>query len=153
MYDHGPDPIVLDDNNAENFQSDFGSNPPPPGIDTSGPLYVGGNAPEPYNPEAPSLGNANSAMSGFVPNFSVPPPPIPQMMMPYNMQQGNMMMRGGGMGFRGSRGRGRGRFGYSERVPPNKNTTIEVCSNKNDLYLITLFFRSVEFRLRSTNSA
>lgn len=71
--------------------------------------------------------------------FSVPPPPLPSQlymnqmngMLPVNpyMQQQNMQQMPSGGGFmRGfGRGRGRGRFGqYSERVQPNKSTTIEV---------------------------
>ncbi|KAE9418111.1 hypothetical protein Angca_002529, partial [Angiostrongylus cantonensis] len=85
VFDHGPDPVVVDDSALEkmvkipekptshNFTIPppgyHPPNPPPPGVD---PLFA---APPPssrsvegYNPEAPSL-------SG--PDFSMPPPPIP----------------------------------------------------------------------------
>lgn len=76
----------------------------------------------------------------FMPNFSVPPPPLPQQvalnqmggglvpMNPY-MQAQNVQMQQGGFarGFGRGRGRGRGRFvPYGERVQPNKSSTIEV---------------------------
>lgn len=148
-YDHGPDPIVLDTKNVDNFHPDFGPNPPPPGLEGNGaaatgttsgnrkPLHPQQSPMEAYNPEAPSMTRPPPPLShGFMPNFSVPPPPIPQLMMhpaqalgPYGMPPMGPM--GGGImrGFRGGyRGRGRGRYGpYGERVKPNLSTTIEVC--------------------------
>ncbi|KAI6182880.1 hypothetical protein M3Y97_00428200 [Aphelenchoides bicaudatus] len=126
-FDHGDNAIVMN-----SYQSKF-TNPPPPGVDVS----QNGSGPEQYNPEAPGIGAPVSTnMPNF--NFSVPPPPLPgniimgQMngMMPMNpyMQAQNIppMQQGFGRGFGRGRGRG-GRFGhYSERVQPNKSTTIEI---------------------------
>ncbi|KAK6740636.1 hypothetical protein RB195_008852 [Necator americanus] len=85
LFDHGPDPVVVDDSALEkmvkipdktsphNFSIPppgyHAPNPPPPGVD---PIFAapppGPRPVEGYNPEAPSL-------SG--PDFSMPPPPIP----------------------------------------------------------------------------
>ncbi|KAK5970300.1 RRM domain-containing protein, partial [Trichostrongylus colubriformis] len=85
VFDHGPDPVVVDDSALEkmvkipekpaphNFTIPppgyHPPNPPPPGVE---PIFTGpppGTRPvEGYNPEAPSL-------SG--PDFSMPPPPLP----------------------------------------------------------------------------
>ncbi|PIO73217.1 hypothetical protein TELCIR_04821 [Teladorsagia circumcincta] len=85
VFDHGPDPVVVDDSALEkmvkipekpashNFTIPppgyHPPNPPPPGVE---PIFTGPPpAPRPvegYNPEAPSL-------SG--PDFSMPPPPLP----------------------------------------------------------------------------
>ncbi|KAI6209354.1 hypothetical protein M3Y96_00212800 [Aphelenchoides besseyi] len=146
QYEHGPDAIVLDDNNVD-FRPDYNGNPPPPGVEASRPTTTSSSttyAPSStnvqqaeYNPEAPALSGAPSIPAGFVPNFSVPPPPtgvIPGMI-PVNPYLPTPQMMAAQMGsmrvapsFRGfGRGRGRGRFGqFSERVQPNKSTTIEV---------------------------
>uniref|UniRef100_A0A1I8BIS4 C3H1-type domain-containing protein n=1 Tax=Meloidogyne hapla TaxID=6305 RepID=A0A1I8BIS4_MELHA len=85
-YDHGPDPVVVDDTALEKIvrasgsvfdtSSAYGVNPPPPGLESSGtsgkPLNGSGSISEGYNPEAPAL--TTPAMSGI--DFSVPPPPI-----------------------------------------------------------------------------
>ncbi|KAF7633957.1 hypothetical protein Mgra_00006696 [Meloidogyne graminicola] len=87
-YDHGPDPVVVDDTALEKIVRASGSvfdtgsaycvNPPPPGLETSGasgkPLTGGGSISEGYNPEAPAL-TATAPMSSI--DFSVPPPPLP----------------------------------------------------------------------------
>lgn len=61
-FDHGPDPIVLDDNNVSEFSTN-----PPPGVDVKRSTN-GSNAPE-YNPEAPGIATSTSRMPGFMPNF------------------------------------------------------------------------------------
>lgn len=124
LYDHGPDPIVLD------------GDLPPPGVDVK---RTNASNVEAYNPEAPGISApATSNIAAFMPNFSVPPPGFaPQMtmnpmqgMMPMNsymQQQQNMMPMQQTGGFVRGRGRGRGgRYGFSERVQPNKSSTIEV---------------------------
>ncbi|KAF7634074.1 hypothetical protein Mgra_00006492 [Meloidogyne graminicola] len=86
-YDHGPDPVVVDDTALEKIVRASGSvfdtssaycvNPPPPGLETSSSsgktLTGGGTISEGYNPEAPALTTA--PMSSI--DFSVPPPPLP----------------------------------------------------------------------------
>ncbi|KAI6221412.1 C3H1-type domain-containing protein [Aphelenchoides fujianensis] len=137
LFDHGPDPIILNDNNADNFRPEFNGKAPAEGAPPAAPYIPSATSvqPEAYNPEAPALSGAPT-IPGFVPDFSMPPPPMGVGMIPVNpylaapgMLAGAMgPMRGGPLGFRGfGRGRGRGRFGqYSERVQPNKSTTIEV---------------------------
>ncbi|KAI6232278.1 hypothetical protein M3Y95_00469400 [Aphelenchoides besseyi] len=145
QYEHGPDAIVLDDNNVD-FRPDYNGNPPPPGVESSRPTTTSSSTTyvpsstnvqqAEYNPEAPALSGAPSIPPGFVPNFSVPPPPtgvIPGMIpvnpyLPTPQMMAQMGPMRGAPGYRGfGRGRGRGRFGqFSERVQPNKSTTIEV---------------------------
>lgn len=85
VYDHGPDPVVVDDSALEkmvkipekpaphNFTIPppgyHPPNPPPPGVEPifAGPPPPGPRAVEGYNPEAPSLSAAD---------FTMPPPPI-----------------------------------------------------------------------------
>ncbi|KAI1706888.1 PWI domain-containing protein [Ditylenchus destructor] len=95
-YDHGPDPVVIDNNAFDAIVSRSGPpppisanaltstamgvpsynpmNPPPPGLETKS---VFGTSPssEPYNPEAPAL-TTSSALATKM-DFSVPPPPLP----------------------------------------------------------------------------
>lgn len=112
MYDHGPDPIVLDDNNVAEFTTN-----PPPGVDVKRAPTNGSNV-EAYNPEAPGIGApAVATIPGFMPNFSVPPPPIPQQvsmnpmggMMSMNPYMQQNMVPGQQNFMRGGFGRGRGR--------------------------------------------
>ncbi|WKX99690.1 hypothetical protein Q1695_014509 [Nippostrongylus brasiliensis] len=85
VYDHGPDPVVVDDSALDkmvkipekpaphNFTIPppgyHAPNPPPPGVEPIFPGPPPGPRPvEGYNPEAPSLNG---------PDFSMPPPPLP----------------------------------------------------------------------------
>ncbi|KAI1710351.1 PWI domain-containing protein [Ditylenchus destructor] len=100
-YDHGPDPVVIDNNAFDAIVSRSAPpptisahpltstamgvpgynpiNPPPPGLETKS---VFGTSPstEPYNPEAPAL-TTSSALATKM-DFSVPPPPLPSL--PYS---------------------------------------------------------------------
>jgi len=79
-FDHGPDPVVVENASAIEKLVGVGSgsasggyasssaNPPPPGMEKS---YGAG---EGYNPEAPAITATNAPK---IPNFSVPPPPLP----------------------------------------------------------------------------
>uniref|UniRef100_A0A914W8T4 RNA-binding protein 26 n=1 Tax=Plectus sambesii TaxID=2011161 RepID=A0A914W8T4_9BILA len=104
-FDHGPDPVVVDDSALEKMVNIGGSgasskrmvaampnfsvpppgytplNPPPPGVDS---VYVPSAsvavASEAYNPEAPALSESSVRPPGVAvppPGFTVPPPPLP----------------------------------------------------------------------------
>uniref|UniRef100_A0A915CCT3 RRM domain-containing protein n=4 Tax=Parascaris TaxID=6254 RepID=A0A915CCT3_PARUN len=110
IYDHGPDPVVVDDIALEKMVTNGGKapaapvaqiapnfsvpppgytplNPPPPGVDN---VYVANSTAPPavglsegYNPEAPGLSTPSiAAVTPAVqaPDFSVPPPPIPALL-------------------------------------------------------------------------
>ncbi|KAI6174150.1 Zinc finger protein [Aphelenchoides besseyi] len=135
QYEHGPDAIVLDDNNIE-LRSDYNGTSPLACIETTYPT-----TPSPcinhvssspnvqqaeYNPEAPALNGTPSVASGFAPNFNIPPAVVPSLigMNPY-LPPPHIMRRGPIYRFFGA---GRGRYTpYSnERVPPMTSTSIEV---------------------------
>ncbi|PAV69816.1 hypothetical protein WR25_26061 isoform C [Diploscapter pachys] len=91
-YDHGPDPVVVDDSALGNIvklpgvkglPANFSvpppgynpMNPPPPGVEQPPNAYAAssqaGGIGEGYNPETPGLNASGN------PNYSVPPPPLP----------------------------------------------------------------------------
>ncbi|XP_054712685.1 RNA-binding protein 26-like isoform X2 [Uloborus diversus] len=98
LFDHGVDPLIVDDVSMLNFQVPGNQAnekaggpstkpplpptpppppPPPPGIPPPGllPLPPGSYIPEPYNPEAPAINPPSQQMS-FFPPLHLPPPPI-----------------------------------------------------------------------------
>uniref|UniRef100_A0A0R3RPB9 C3H1-type domain-containing protein n=1 Tax=Elaeophora elaphi TaxID=1147741 RepID=A0A0R3RPB9_9BILA len=103
IYDHGPDPVVVDDialekmvtNGAKPAVTQIATNfsvpppgytplnPPPPGVDnvyaTNSNAVVSGTLSEGYNPEAPALSASSIPIvaAAHSLDFSVPPPPIP----------------------------------------------------------------------------
>ncbi|CAD5227478.1 unnamed protein product [Bursaphelenchus okinawaensis] len=127
-FDHGPDPIVLDDGSIEEYQPEFRNSDASSAATTE------------YNPEHPQIA---PKMYG---DFSVPPPPLsmPNLGAPIPSpfenpmsavaQQQRLAYMRGGMGGGPQRrggfvgGRGRKRFNpYSqERMPVNKSTTLEL---------------------------
>ncbi|CAD5235041.1 unnamed protein product [Bursaphelenchus xylophilus] len=133
MFDHGPDPIVLDDGSIEAYQPEFRGAPASANDASTAQTSE-------YNPEQPQL-----APKVFN-DFSVPPPPInlaalgapipspfENPMSAVAQQQRLAFMRGGMPGGPQRRGafiggRGRKRFNpYSqERMPVNKSTTLEL---------------------------
>ncbi|EFO25866.1 cutaneous T-cell lymphoma tumor antigen se70-2 [Loa loa] len=103
IYDHGPDPVVVDDialekmvtNGAKPAVTQIATNfsvpppgytplnPPPPGVDnvyaTNSSAVVSAALSEGYNPEAPALSASSIPIvaAAHSLDFSVPPPPIP----------------------------------------------------------------------------
>ncbi|VDK67180.1 unnamed protein product [Onchocerca ochengi] len=103
IYDHGPDPVVVDDialekmvtNGAKSAVTQIATNfsvpppgytplnPPPPGVDnvyaTNSGAVVSAALSEGYNPEAPALSASSIPIvaAAHSLDFSVPPPPIP----------------------------------------------------------------------------
>ncbi|KAL4002805.1 Nup53/35/40-type RNA recognition motif family protein [Acanthocheilonema viteae] len=103
IYDHGPDPVVVDDIALEKMVTNGAKpaitqiatnfsvpppgytplNPPPPGVDsvyaTNSGAVVSGTLSEGYNPEAPALSASSIPIvaAAHSLDFSVPPPPIP----------------------------------------------------------------------------
>ncbi|VDK74492.1 unnamed protein product [Litomosoides sigmodontis] len=103
IYDHGPDPVVVDDialekmvtNGAKPAVAQIATNfsvpppgytplnPPPPGVDnvyaTNSGVVVSGAISEGYNPEAPALSASSIPIvaAAHSLDFSVPPPPLP----------------------------------------------------------------------------
>ncbi|VDM96308.1 unnamed protein product [Thelazia callipaeda] len=103
IYDHGPDPVVVDDIALEKMVTNGAKppvtqiatnfsvpppgytplNPPPPGVDSVYATNSGGigssTISEGYNPEAPALSASSIPVVAAAPSidFSVPPPPIP----------------------------------------------------------------------------
>ncbi|VIO91806.1 Uncharacterized protein BM_BM1759 [Brugia malayi] len=103
IYDHGPDPVVVDDialekmvtNGAKPAVTQIATNfsvpppgytplnPPPPGVDnvyaTNSATVVSAALSEGYNPEAPALSASSLPIvaAAHSLDFSVPPPPIP----------------------------------------------------------------------------
>ncbi|KAI6205978.1 hypothetical protein M3Y94_00853400 [Aphelenchoides besseyi] len=137
QYEHGPDAIVLDDNNIE-LRPDYNGTSPLAAIETTYPTTpspcINNVSSSPnvqsaeYNPEAPALNGHPSIPPGFAPNFNVPPGVVPSIiaMNPYLPPPHLGLMRRGPI-FRFF-GAGRGRYTpYSnERVPPMISTSIEV---------------------------